>query len=469
MRKKKYKKNYPLLEQVQITALAAEGKALAKLDGKVIFVPYAAPGDVVDIQVTKQKQSFAEGIIARMVSPSPNRVEPHCVHFGKCGGCKWQHVPYSDQLAYKATQVSNDIQRIGKTDAGETLPIAGSNQQWNYRNKVEFTFSNKAWEEVFDKNNPGRIPALGFHIPGMFDKVLDIEECHIIHKTSDAIRKALKQICVEKKFEFFDIRQQQGWLRNVVIRNNSKGEFLVVLIVTRDEQEALSAIFEHIKTLFPQVITWCYVINAKQNDTWNDLPVHAYSGQPFLTEQFEDLTYKIRPQSFFQTNTEQALLLYRITRDFAELKPDDNVYDLYTGTGTIALFVARQCKQVVGIEYVPAAIEDAKENAIANNIANAHFYAGDMKLVLNEELIAKHGAPDVIITDPPRDGMHPDVVKQIMACRPGKIVYVSCNSATQARDIALLSELYDVVKIQPLDMFPHTHHVENVALLKLKA
>ncbi|MES2617077.1 MAG: 23S rRNA (uracil(1939)-C(5))-methyltransferase RlmD [Bacteroidota bacterium] len=465
---KKNKKKYALLEHITITSLAAEGKALAKHDGKVIFVPYAAPGDVVDIQIIKQKQSFAEGRIQQMITPSPNRVTPQCEHFGKCGGCKWQHVSYREQLDYKEQQVKNDLQRIGKVEVGTYLPILGSELQWNYRNKVEFTFSNKAWEEFFDKENPKRIPALGFHIPGMFDKVLDINECHIIPETANIIRDALKGFCIEKAYPFFDIRQQTGWLRNVVIRNNSSNEWLVVLIVTENDEEALSSIFNHMTALFPQVKSWCYVINAKQNDTWSDLPVHTFSGPPFLTEQFEDLKFKIRPQSFFQTNTQQALRLYEITRDFADLKPDNNVYDLYTGTGTIALFVAKFCKQVVGIEYVPAAIEDAKENAINNKVTNTHFYAGDMKHVLNQELIERHGKPDVIITDPPRDGMHPDVVKQILFCAPEKIVYVSCNSATQARDIALLSEMYDVVKSQPVDMFPHTHHVENVALLVLK-
>ncbi len=462
------KKKYPALEQIEVSGIASEGKAIAKHEGKVIFIPYAAPGDIVNVQITKQKTSFSEARMTELVKPSDLRVTPQCSHFTKCGGCKWQHVGYDTQLEFKAAQVKNDLQRIAKVEVGNYLPIEGCKQNFNYRNKVEFTFSNKAWEEFFDKENPKRLPALGFHIPGMFDKVLDIDHCYLIPETANKIRTALKDYSVDKGFDFFDIRQQSGWLRNVVIRNNSKNEWLVVLIVTADHSDDLKGLFAHMSNLFPEVVSWNYVVNAKQNDTWTDLTVHNAIGQAYLTEQFENLKFKIRPQSFFQTNTDQALRLYQITREFADLQPHENVYDLYTGTGTIALFVAAMCKQVVGIEYVDAAILDAKDNAIVNQVDNVHFYAGDMKLVLNDELIAKHGAPDVIITDPPRDGMHPDVVHKIIALKPQRIVYVSCNTATQARDIALLSELYDVVKVQPVDMFPHTHHVENVALLSLK-
>ncbi len=462
------KKKFPLLENIEITGIAAEGKAIAKQEGKVIFVPYAAPGDIVNIQITKQKQSFSEGRMTELVKASELRIKPQCSHFGKCGGCKWQHVSYATQLNFKAQQVKNDLQRIAKVEVGNYAPIIGCDQNFNYRNKVEFTFSNKAWEEFFDKENPKRLPALGFHIPGMFDKVMDIDYCHIITDTANKIREALMEYVVQNNFEFFDIRQQTGWLRNVVIRNNSKNEYLVVLIVTDENSKAISGIFDHISAQFPEVISWNYVVNNKQNDTWTDLGVVNYSGATYLLEQFENLIFKIRPQSFFQTNTTQALKLYQITRDFAALQGYENVYDLYTGTGTIALFVAAFCSQVVGIEYVESSIMDAKENAIVNKVDNTHFYAGDMKLVLNDDLIAKHGKPDVIITDPPRDGMHPDVVNKIIALRPERIVYVSCNTATQARDIALLSEYYEVVKVQPVDMFPHTHHVENVALLKLK-
>lgn len=462
------KKKFPALEQIEVSGIASEGKAIAKHDGKVIFIPYAAPGDVVNVQITKQKSSFSEARMTELIKPSDLRVEPRCSHFTKCGGCKWQHVSYATQLEFKAAQVKNDLQRIGKVEVGTYLPIEGCQQNFNYRNKVEFTFSNKAWEEFFDKENPKRLPALGFHIPGMFDKVMDLDHCYIIHDTANKIRVALKDYAVDKGLEFFDIRQQNGWLRNVVIRNNSQNEWLVVLIVTADRADDLKGLFAYMSNLFPEVISWNYVVNAKQNDTWTDLRVHNAIGQAYLTEQFENLKFKIRPQSFFQTNTDQALRLYQITREFADLQAHENVYDLYTGTGTIALFVAGKCKQVVGIEYVDAAILDAKDNAIVNQVDNVHFYAGDMKLVLNDGLIAKHGAPDVIITDPPRDGMHPDVVHKIIALKPQRIVYVSCNTATQARDIALLSELYDVVKVQPVDMFPHTHHVENVALLCLK-
>ncbi len=462
------RKKYPAIENLEVTGIAAEGKALAKFEGKVIFIPYAAPGDVVNVQITKQKTSFAEARMTTLVTASELRIEPKCSHFTKCGGCKWQHVAYETQLEFKAAQVKNDLQRIAKVEVGEYLPIVGCVKSFQYRNKVEFTFSNKAWEEFFDKENPQRLPALGFHIPGMFDKVMDLDYCYLIPDTANKIRTAIKNFTVDAGFDFFDIRQQTGWLRNVVIRNNSQNEWLVALIVTAENKEAIGSIFKHLSELFPEVVSWNYVVNAKQNDSWTDLQVNNQIGQAYLEEQFENLKFKIRPQSFFQTNTEQALRLYQITRDFADLKSHENVYDLYTGTGTIALFVASLCKQVVGIEYVETAILDAKENAIVNQVDNTHFYAGDMKLILNDVLFGKHGRPDVIITDPPRDGMHPDVVNTIINARPQRIVYVSCNTATQARDIALLSEFYEVVKVQPVDMFPHTHHVENVALLVLR-
>lgn len=454
-----------IIEGLQITDAASEGKALARYDGKVIFIPYGAPGDIANIKITKQKSSFAEGVIQQLIEPSKERVEPVCKHFGQCGGCKWQHVNYPLQLSFKQRQVEEDLKRIAKVEVEEFLPIVGCQEQFHYRNKVEFTFSNKAWEEYFDKENPGKIPALGFHKPGMFDKILDLDECFLAPKIANDIRLAIKNYAIEHQFTFFDLRHQNGFLRNLMLRCNSKNEWMVVLIVFEPEIKKVQTIFDTLSLQFPEVKEWCYVFNYKRNDSWSDLQVETLIGKGYLEETIEDLKFKIRPQSFFQTNTKQALKLYQIAREFAQLNGTENVYDLYTGTGSIALFVAKQCKQVVGIEYVEPAVVDAKENAIINGIEHAHFYAGDMKLILNDELVAKHGKPDVIITDPPRDGMHPDVVKKIIELLPEKIVYVSCNSATQARDIALLSEHFSVKKMQPVDMFPNTHHVETVALL----
>ncbi len=458
-----------LIQDIEITSAAAEGKSVTRHDGKVIFVPFAAPGDIADIRVVKQKQSYAEGTLERLISPSPIRTEPKCIHFGRCGGCKWQHVQYDSQLAFKEEQVKNDMQRIAKTEVEEFLPIRGSRDIYHYRNKLEFTFSNKAWEEHFDKNNPKGLPALGFHIPGMFDKVLDLKVCYLAPPVANRIRDSIKAYAIENSLDFFDIREQKGWLRNLMLRCTAANEWMVVLVVSSPETHIIKDMFEHLAPQIPEVTEWCYVVNGKKNDTWSDLEVKTLKGNGYLNEKMEDLVFKIRPQSFFQTNAAQALELYRITREFAGLEGHENVYDLYTGTGTIALFIARQCRQVTGIEYVEAAIRDAVENARNNHIDNAHFYAGDMKEVLNDSLVARHGKPDVIITDPPRDGMHPDVVAKIAELLPERIVYVSCNPATQARDIALLSHLYTVKKVQPVDMFPHTHHVESVALLVKKS
>ena len=457
------------LENISIDAAAAEGKAIAKQDGKVIFVPFAAPGDVVDLLVDKQKKSYAEAKITHIHEASAIRTSPQCVHFGVCGGCKWQHVQYSEQLKFKAAQAENDMQRIAKVEVKNYQDILGSDPIYQYRNKLEFTFSNKAWEANFDKNNPGRIPALGFHIPGMFDKVLDLEHCQLAPEAANTIRQTIKAKAIEMGLEFFDIRQQTGFLRNLMLRSNHKGEWLLVLVVAQHKTQLIEALFDAVMPTLNMVSEWCYVINTKANDTWSDLPVETYKGQGHLIEQLEDLTFTIRPQSFFQTNTKQALALYQITRDFAKIQQHETVYDLYTGTGTIALFVAKQAKQVIGIEYVEAAIIDAKNNAQLNQIDNTHFYAGDMKLVLNDDLIQKHGKADVVITDPPRDGMHPSVVQKIIELGPNRIVYVSCNTSTQARDIALLSEHYEVECLKTVDMFPHTHHVESVALLIKKA
>lgn len=457
------------LQNISIDAAAAEGKAIAKHDGKVIFVPFAAPGDVVDLLVDKQKKSYAEAKITHIHKASAIRTTPQCVHFGICGGCKWQHVQYPEQLKFKAAQAENDMQRIAKVEVKNYQDILGSDPIYQYRNKLEFTFSNKAWEANFDKNNPGRIPALGFHIPGMFDKVLDLEHCQLAPQAANTIRQTIKAKAIEMGLEFFDIRQQTGFLRNLMLRSNHKGEWLLVLVVAQHKTQLIEALFDAVMPELNMVSEWCYVINTKANDTWSDLPVETYKGQGHLIEQLEDLTFTIRPQSFFQTNTKQALALYQITRDFANIQQHETVYDLYTGTGTIALFVAKQAKQVIGIEYVEAAIIDAKNNAQLNQIDNTHFYAGDMKLVLNDDLIQKHGKADVVITDPPRDGMHPSVVQKIIELGPNRIVYVSCNTSTQARDIALLSEHYEVDCLKTVDMFPHTHHVESVALLIKKA
>lgn len=464
---KRNQKSYTL-ENLVIENAAAEGKAIARHDGKVIFIPFAAPGDTADVLVQKQKKSFAEGKIQKLIEASPLRVTPQCTHFGICGGCKWQHVNYSAQLSFKETQAKDDMQRIAKVEVGEYLPIHGSEDIFNYRNKLEFTFSNKAWEEHFDKNNPGRIPALGFHIPGMFDKVLDLKACHLAPDYANTIKDTVKNYAIENQISFFDIRQQEGFLRNLMLRCNSEGKWMLVLVVGQDHVKTVTKMFDALIPVLKDVEEWCYVINTKKNDTWSDLNVQTYQGNGYLSEKMEDLIFKIRPQSFFQTNAKQALDLYKITRDFAQLEGNEIVYDLYTGTGTIALFVAKKALKVVGIEYVEAAIIDAKENAILNQIDNTHFYAGDMKVVLNNELIALHGKPDVVITDPPRDGMHPGVVEKILELEPKRIVYVSCNTSTQARDIALLNEKYKVVKIQTVDMFPHTHHVESVALLEKK-
>jgi 23S rRNA (uracil1939-C5)-methyltransferase len=464
---KKKQKPY-LIENLEIETAAAEGKSIARHDGKVIFIPFSAPGDVADVMVQKQKKSYAEGRIQKLHKQSPIRTEPICSHFGVCGGCKWQHVNYAAQLGFKENQVKDDMQRIAKVEVGEFLPILGSKDIFHYRNKLEFTFSNKAWEENFDKSNPGRIPALGFHIPGMFDKVLDLDACYLAPEYANKIKDTFKQYAIENDLSFFDIRQQDGFLRNLMMRCNSEGKWMVVLVVGEEKAKLVTTMFDNLIPILSEIEEWCFVINTKKNDTWSDLNVQTHKGNGYLSEKMEDLTFKIRPQSFFQTNAKQALELYKITREFAALTGSENVYDLYTGTGSIAQFVAKKAKQVIGIEYVEAAIVDAKENAILNKIENTHFYAGDMKLVLNDELISRHGKPEVVITDPPRDGMHPGVVEKLNELAPKRIVYVSCNTATQARDIALLSEKYNVVKIQAVDMFPHTHHVESVALLELK-
>lgn len=457
------------VENIAIESVAAEGKAIARHDGKVVFIPFAAPGDIADIEIQKSKKSFALGKITQLKKESTERIQPLCEHFGTCGGCKWQHLNYPYQVDFKSRQLMDDIQRIGKVEDFEILSPLSAEEAFEYRNKVEFTFSNKAWEEHFDKENPKGLQGLGFHIPGMFDKVLDIEHCHLIPEIGNRIKNAVKQAAIDAKISFFDIRQQSGVLRNLMLRRNSKNEWMLLLAVSENENQSTEKLFDSLISDFPEVKEWCYVINNKKNDIWSDLPVHIHKGNGYLTEEMHGLEFQIRPQSFFQTNYKQALRLYSQALEFADLKGNENVYDLYTGTGTIALFLAKKAAFVTGIEYVEAAIVDAKENAKHNGLNNVAFYAGDMKNVLNEDLFKKHGKPDVIVTDPPRDGMHPDVIQAIIQAGPDRISYVSCNPATLSRDIALLSSHYELKKAVAVDMFPQTHHVEAVALLIKKS
>jgi len=469
MREKK--KDLPIMEKVSITEAAAEGKALARVENMVVFVDNAVPGDVADLQVTRKKSNYREAHAIHFHVFSDKRTEPVCSHFGVCGGCKWQNMKYEHQLFYKQKQVKDSLERLAKVPIPEILPIRGSENEYYYRNKLEFTFSHRGWmttEEINSGENFGDRPALGFHIPGMFDKVLDIKECFLQPEPSNAIRLAVKKYAVENNLEFFNTREQTGFLRNIIIRNTSKREWMVNVIFAYQDKEKRVGLLTFLVDKFPEITSLLYVINTKRNDTINDLEVHCFKGEDFIMEEMpgfkteSKLKFKIGAKSFFQTNTQQAYRLYKTAAEFAQLKNDDLVYDLYTGTGTIACFVAGNVKKVVGIEYVPSAIEDAKENASLNNIFNTSFFAGDMKDILTSDFVKENGKPDVIITDPPRAGMHEDVVKRILEIEPRRIVYVSCNPATQARDIAWLAEKYSVEKVQPVDMFPHTHHVENV-------
>lgn len=463
------KKQLPTLEQIRITDIAAEGKAIAKVDGMAVFVPFVVPGDVVDIKLTRKKHSYAEGKAVKFHEYADKRCEAFCEHYGVCGGCKWQILPYDEQIRYKQQQVWDNLTRIGKVELPEISPILGSAKTTFYRNKLEFTFSNKKWlteeqinsVEAFDNMN-----AVGFHIPGMFDKVLDIHTCWLQDDISNQLRNSIRDFCLEHDFSFFDLRNQHGLMRTMIVRTSSIGELMLIVVFYDDDAVKRELLLNHIADKFPQITSLLYIINQKANDTITDQDVHVWKGRDHIFEEMEGLRFKIGPKSFYQTNSEQAYNLYKVARDFAQLSGNELVYDLYTGTGTIANFVARQAKKVVGIEYVPEAIEDAKVNSALNNIENTLFFAGDMKDVLNAEFIATHGRPDVIITDPPRAGMHDDVINTILFAAPQRIVYVSCNPATQARDLNLLDEAYKVVRIQPVDMFPHTHHVENVVLLE---
>ena len=465
------RKELPLLEGVEITGVAAEGNAIARVDDYVVFVPYGAPGDVADIKLDRKKHSYAEGHIERLVRPSALRQEPRCGHFGTCGGCRWQHLPYEVQLANKQQQVVDALTRIAKVELPEISPILGSANIWGYRNKMEYTFSNKrwlSWEQMRSGEMVDNRNGAGFHIPGAFDKVLDIEQCHLQDSIGDRIRLFVKHYGMEHGIPFYDLREQRGFLRTLMIRTLHTGEIMVVLSVGEDNPELIREVLDAVRAEFPQITSLMYVVNTKVNDTIGDLDVQLHSGRPYVEEEMEGLHFRIGPKSFYQTNSLQAYELYKVARNFAGLTGDELVYDLYTGTGTIANFVARQARHVIGIEYVADAIEDAKINSRANGIENTEFYAGDMKDVLTDDFIAEHGRPDVMIVDPPRAGMHQDVVDVILNASPERIVYVSCNPATQARDLSLLDKKYRVTAVQPVDMFPHTHHVENVVRLELR-
>lgn len=470
---RRYRKNrdLPVLEQVEIVDFAAEGKSLARVNDKVVFVPLTVPGDVVDIQLTRSRSAFAEGKVIKYHKKSDLRIEPKCEHFGQCGGCKWQMIDYDKQLETKQKQVLDNFKHLGNFEFPEHLPILGSEKKYHYRNKLEYTFSNRKWLTNYDKSmdfGEQNMNGLGFHLPKMFDRILDIENCYLQADPSNAIRLNIRAYALEKKLSFYDARKQEGYLRNLIIRTASTGDLMVIVVVGYDDNDLLKPLLMHIAESFPEITSLMYVVNTNLNDTLNGMTVELFKGNPFMMEQMEDIKFKVGPVSFYQTNSEQAYKMYVLAREYAQLSGNEIVYDLYTGTGTIANFVARQAKEVIGIEYVADAIEDAKANSKLNNINNTRFYAGDMAKVLTPEFIAQNGKADVVITDPPRAGMHEKVVEQLLKMKPKRIVYISCNPATQVRDIDLLKEKYEVKKVQPLDMFPQTHHVENIALLELK-
>jgi 23S rRNA (uracil1939-C5)-methyltransferase len=457
-----------VLENVCMEAVAAEGKALARVDGMVVFVDFAVPGDIVDIQIYKKKKNYMEGFIKRLVKPSEHRLEPFCEHFGVCGGCRWQPLPYEMQLEAKRQQVEDQLVRIGHLEVPEIRPTLPSEKTRYYRNKLEFSASNKRW---LLKNEPQDLvePGLGFHVGKFFDKVLDIRQCHLQADPSNAIRLFIKQFCLDNGLEFYNIRENHGFFRNMFIRTTEDGQVMLILCLAQADEAPRKALLDALVKEFPQITSLYYVINEKLNDSIGDLSPVLYHGQDAIYEQMEGLSFKIGPKSFYQTNSRQAYRLYSVARDFAALEGREVVYDLYTGTGTIAQFVSRKAAKVFGIEYVPEAIEDARDNARRNGIDNCEFFAGDMKDVLNEAFIRKHGHPDVIILDPPRAGIHPDVAQVILKAAPDRMVYVSCNPASQARDLAILCRDYQITAVQPVDMFPHTMHVENVVALQRKA
>ena len=460
-----------LLENVTIEAVAAEGKALTHVDGMVVFVDFAVPGDVVDIQVYKKKKNYMEGFIKRIVKPSEHRLEPFCPHFGVCGGCRWQPLPYPMQLEAKRQQVEDQLVRIGHLEVPEIRPTLPSLQTEYYRNKLEFSASANRWilsGENVDALTPQDRLGLGFHVGKFFDKVLDIRDCHLQPEPSNAIRLFVKQFCIQNGLEFYNIRENHGFFRNMFIRSTEKGEVMLILCFAREDAPRRKALLDAVAAAFPQITSLYYIINTKLNDAITDQSPVLYKGEDAIYEEMEGLRFKIGPKSFYQTNSRQAYRLYGVAREFAALQGHEVVYDLYTGTGTIAQFVSRKASRVIGIEYVPEAIEDAKLNAKANGIDNCEFFAGDMKDVLNEAFIKKHGRPDVIILDPPRAGIHPDVAQVILKAAPARMVYVSCNPASQARDLAILCRDYEITAVQPVDMFPHTMHVENVVALRRK-
>lgn len=462
-----------VFENIEVIDAGAKGKSIAKApDGKVIFLTNAVPGDVVDVQTTKKRKAYYEGTATKFHTYSDKRTTPKCEHFGTCGGCKWQFMDYRHQLDYKQNEVVNNLTRLGKIELPEVTPILGSKKQFMYRNKMEFSFSDSRWltlEEIQQDQEIENRNALGFHMPGMWDKILDIDQCHLQEDPSNSIRNTVKEFATEHNIPFYNARKQEGLLRTLMIRIASTGEIMVLIQFFYEDAAMRTLLMDHLAATFPQITSLQYVINGKGNDTIYDQEVICYKGKDYIEEEMEGLRFKINAKSFYQTNSEQAYELYKITRDFAGLSGDELVYDLYTGTGTIAQFVAKKAKKVIGVEAVPEAIEDAKENARRNSIDNAEFYVGDMKKVFTQEFINQHGHPDVVITDPPRDGMHKDVVEQLLNISADKIVYVSCNSATQARDLALLDGTYKVTKTQAVDMFPQTYHVENVVLLEKRS
>ena len=456
-----------ILENIEILDAGAEGKAVGKYENKVVFVPYAVPGDVVNVRVFKKRKSYMHGKIIKIVSQSEKRTAPRCKHFGVCGGCTWQNMAYDDQLFYKQKQVTDNLSRIGKFVIPDVLPILPSENIYYYRNKLEFSFSNKKWLTEYSKDldfNDLDMNALGFFMPGMFDRVLDIEECYLQQEPSNRIRLAVREFTAG--FDYYDVKKWEGFLRNLIVRNTTTGDLMVILVVRTDDQDRIYRILDFLAQKFPEISSLMYVVNDKKNSVISDLEIKLYQGNPFIIEEMEGLKFKIGPVSFFQTNSFQAYELYKVVRDFAELTGNEIVYDLYTGTGTIANFISETAKKVIGIEYIESAVNDARENSKLNNISNTVFYAGDIAKVLDDEFVDSNGRPDVVVTDPPRAGMHPDILRQLLNIAPDRIVYVSCNPATQARDLNELAQNYSVVKIQPVDMFPHTQHVENVVLLK---
>jgi len=469
MGRRRRAKTKPFYKKVRIEGIGAEGKALARVNDFVVFTKLAAPGDLVDIQITKKRKKYQEGFITEFHEFAEDRQTPFCEHFGTCGGCKWQFLPYEKQLFYKQKQVMDQLARIGKIELPTVSPILRSEKNTFYRNKLEYTFSNKRWltkEEIESGKVPNETNALGFHVPGLFDKVIPIKKCWLQPDPSNPIRNFIYDFALKNNLDFFDISEQEGFLRTLIIRTSSAGETMVIITLYHEDEKNRESLLKAVCEKFPEISSLMYVINSKGNDTINDQEVKLFAGNPFIYEEMEGLKFKIGPKSFYQTNSEQAYELYKKVREFAGFKGDETVYDLYTGTGTIANFIARDVKKVIGIEYIPEAIEDAKVNSEINKIENSSFFAGDIKDVLNDDFLNEQGLPDIIITDPPRAGMHTDVVKKIAQIKPEKIVYVSCNPATQARDISLLCDDYKTVKVQPVDMFPHTHHVENVILLE---